>query len=947
MQPIAPSGTLDLLEQFHARLDCHFAALHASRVPLGEGAPLFALEHDLPAPELELLEATVRAAVAQGFTVTHRKWWLPFAVYAAESGYTYSGNEYWQTFADRTPLWDRFGDRYRIRSFYKRFAGRYGGVVPRGAFAENFTIIAWPIANAVMPTSLQRDLARLLHEFGSALTSELLANPADLGARLAARSGAYTEQFRIFCSNVTLLGSVAAALLSREGDDSPYLVPSTLSRIVDSLSVEQSSREWLESARRAANQVRARGFLQPPGSSPRATQVRRLAATTDPRLTLRYQDGTWRAFAAFPDLSVLSSENAAVNNELRIRRARVDGAERALLPRGWLMSPGLDIRLQRWPSTDIPFLQLEDGPDDVNALLATRCLLSAGRSWLFLHRKTGSLVEIKGKVVRPGTSYLLVVAGDVAQPTADWIEEAPAEIAKARLLTLAIPNQLKEVDLQLLGVLGLSVIFGVSLRPVGLVASAWDGEGGLEWPIGDPGILAIGTDLKPKSCVITLDGQQHRIDWPPGEHERYVVLNDLAIGTHELKIILLGDEARPIVQEAILVTIRDPQVRPDIASPGEGIRLLASPAWPSLSELFFGRAVLTIDGPSGTAADLALSLRSDSGGSLKEATFPVALPLRADQWPAVAEKVRRSFERQYDEAESLRLTVSRSGIGFASLTCDRGFKPLRWRVTHQHDGSYVARLIDRTGRASTRIELFTVEQPLDPARCDADAVIVLPALGGLLRATSGDTQAATLLPTQPTSVFYSGPLKPKLGSNGRNPKELIEAAAMWKDADLPGDPFARSQRDRVLEAITSRLVSTMAGTQWSNLERQLAEAENHIDYLDAMRKGVGLDPLHRAVATAIASHLGEWSAPGPMLGGFSDVISPALARGTLHSQPHAAKFLLTLAGTPSQLAEWDQDELAGLLRGAAASPNLIRAARFAVLGARALKEAGYQAEGRS
>lgn len=212
MLPAAPSGTLELLEQFHARLDSHFTSLHTARVALGEGVPLFALEHDLSAPELELLEATVRAAVAQGFTAKHRKWWLPFVVYAAESGYTYSGKEYWQTFADRTPLWEQFGDRDHIRTFFRRFAERYGGIVPRGAFADNFTIIAWPIANAVLPTSLQRDLARLLYEFESALTPELLATPAELGRRLAARSGGYTEQFRIFCSNVTLLGSVAAAL---------------------------------------------------------------------------------------------------------------------------------------------------------------------------------------------------------------------------------------------------------------------------------------------------------------------------------------------------------------------------------------------------------------------------------------------------------------------------------------------------------------------------------------------------------------------------------------------------------------------------------------------------------------------------------------------------------------------------------------------------------------
>jgi hypothetical protein len=945
MLPVAPSGTLDLLEQLHARLDDHFTALYKSRIPLGEDVPVFALEHDLPAPEFELLEATVRAAVAQGFTAKHRRWWLPFVVYAAESGYSYSGKEYWQTFADRTPSWDRFGDRNYIRAFFKRFADRYGGIVPKGAFADTFTIIAWPIANAVLPTSLQRDLARLLYEFESALTPELLARPADLGRRLSARAGGYTEQFRIFCSNVTLLGSVATALLSHEGDESPYLIPSTLARLVESLSAEQNAKVWLESARRAATHARARGFVPSAGSPQRPAQTKRLPAETDPRLTLRYLDGTWRAFAAFPDLSVLASEVPAVHDELRMRRARVDGAERTFLARGWLVSPGLDIRLRRWPTADRPLLQLADGRDDVNALLATRCVLSTGPSWLFRRRDAGSAVEIKGKIVRPGGSYLLVVASNAINPSAEWIKEAPADIAEARLISLSVPDQVSDGDVLILRAFGLGVISDVSIGPIGLVASAWDGEGGLEWLAGDPGLLTIGTELEAKSCVLTLDGRQHRIDWPSGEHQRFVVLNDLAVGTHELGVILLGNEARQIVQETVLITIRDPQVRPDTASPGEGIRVLASPAWPSLSEMFDGRAVLTIDGPSGMTAELAVSLRSELGEILTEATFPVSLPLSSEQWPTVAERLRRSVARSYDDAESLRITVSRSGIGFASLTCDRGFKPLRWRVTQQHDGGHVARLIDRTDHASTQVELFTVERPLEPMRFEPGDEIIGPALGGLVQATAGDARAATLLPTQPTNVFLSGPLRPDVVSKRPTPQRLIEMAALWHGADLPGDPFARNQRDHVLEAITRQLVSTLAGTHWVNLERRLEAADNLIEHLDAMRKAIGIVPHQKALAEAIALHLQEWSEPGRMLVGFSDVISSPLARSGMSGRPLAARFLLAFAGTPWELAEWDQVEVAAQLRCVTASPVLLRAARFAVLGTRAVKEADDLARG--
>jgi hypothetical protein len=47
--------------------------------------------------------------------------WL--GVYSAEIGYEYSGEEYWQTFAERTPGWAGYGDRNFIRDL-RELAGK-------------------------------------------------------------------------------------------------------------------------------------------------------------------------------------------------------------------------------------------------------------------------------------------------------------------------------------------------------------------------------------------------------------------------------------------------------------------------------------------------------------------------------------------------------------------------------------------------------------------------------------------------------------------------------------------------------------------------------------------------------------------------------------------------------------------------------------------------------
>ena len=61
------------------------------------------------------------------------------------------------------------------------------------------------------------------------------------------------------------------------------------------------------------------------------------------------------------------------------------------------------------------------------------------------------------------------------------------------------------------------------------------------------------------------------------------------------------------------MTVRDPQVRPDGATAGEGIRMLADPAQPTLSDLWDGRAAISIDGPSSRPATLTVTLLSDDG----------------------------------------------------------------------------------------------------------------------------------------------------------------------------------------------------------------------------------------------------------------------------------------------------------------------------------------------
>ncbi len=415
---VASSSTYELLHHFHDALASHYSDLRAARAKLEPASPVFALEHDLPPDDLDLLKGAVRNAIKLGHLSRYQRAWLPFVVYAAEVGYGYVGDEYWTTFTSLTPRWTS-QERSTVRDWFVQFHRDFGGAHPSGAWADHFTIIAWPITHAVLPTYLQRNLAKLLFEFSGALTSDLLDDPEALGVRLARRASNYTERFRIFCQNTALVGQVAVALLSGESEPTPFLSASTLARIVDGLSTESQARNWLKSARASARRVR--GFRSGERGPAGGATPKRLPRATDPRLFLR-KDGVWTAYAELPDLTVVGLEGQEIYGQLRTSRATVSGAARPIPPSG-LLYPGQEVSFASWPRPDQPFLRLDRGDPRTNSFLATQCVITKGPWWLFRRQGTGLAIEVKGKFVRPGHQYLLVGVETLTAPPVPWCAE--------------------------------------------------------------------------------------------------------------------------------------------------------------------------------------------------------------------------------------------------------------------------------------------------------------------------------------------------------------------------------------------------------------------------------------------------------------------------------------------------------------------------------------------
>jgi hypothetical protein len=940
MEQVVPIGTAGTLEDLHQRLDIHFRALAEARGRLGADTPVFALEHGLHEEDLKRLRSAVLAAHREGLlTRASSWWWLPLMVHAAEVGYIYDGREFWPIYAKATPGWyDSQYERDRVRGWFVKFAREYGGAIPQGAWASTFRKIAWPITHAVLPRYLQVQLAKMLSDYRTGWPA-LLDDPAELGVRLHSWSWHYSERLEQFCQSTALVGHVAVALLlSGEDEKSPYIETATLARLVKDLNSERQTRRWLQDARRSASTVRMHNFRSAPGTAEQLTGQKRLPATTDPKLQLKRENGTWKAYAVLPDLKPLQHDLPAIYEDLRNCRAAVAGSQQ-VIPTGALLYATAPVQFASWPAPTQAFLQLQRASTEVNLLIADQCRITNGPWWVFRCRPGQPAGEVKGKFVRPGGLYCVIGAPELDPPDVAWCEKVEIAVDGVCAYDLDVPTALNEADSCALVAAGISVISDVSIRPVGIVASSWDGDGSVEWLAGEPALITIRAQHSPPKARLTINGQPHYLKWQAGEVELFLSLDGLGVGVHEI-VVSLGDPDGDghTTDGTLIVTIRDPLVRFEGGSPGEGVRLRTVPAQPSLPELWDGRAVVEVDGPKDTTVDLKITLRDGGGAELGSHRRILELPVTGDDWRRLFKQMRGLPElaKHYDAADVADLAISRAGLGFAALTCERGFRGLRWVVSTRHrDGGYAARLIDRTDGDPVSVEFFSVEHPLIGKAQAADNEFLGPPRGGLLWATNGEQVAGQIIPPDPNQMLRIGFAQPSVPTVQKSLAEvlkLVRCHQQWKDAELPAHPFGVRERQRVLDAFTTALAVMLAPGRWASFEQRIVGLPPAEVDLTQAQSLVGDSPSHRAAAQTIASNLWHWNSPKDLIRGFGDAVADLVRSAGISNVPKGARFLLQLASSPGELLDWNEAERDRYLRCVFTDPVLMRAARFAVLG---------------
>jgi hypothetical protein len=920
----------------HERLKAHFQMLRQQRA--ATGSPTFALEHGLSQAELVFLKEQVASSVREGRV--RGDLWLPLVVYATEIGYEYSGDEYWQTFEALTPGWAEHGDRQLLRASFRRFTQSFGGAEPTGAWAQHFSIICWPITHAVLPTDLQRQLARLLFENRRGLTSDLLGDPGELGQHLAARSWHSSSRFQSFAQNTGLLGRVAAALLAGDDERSAFLLDSTLDRIVADLSHERQARGWLRGAKSAAASVRTRGFQGSVVSRDgRPATGQPLPPAADPELMLREEPDGWSAHLELADLSVLLERLPGMSEDLANCRALVAGAAGPPLSRGRVLYPGQRVRLRNWPASEAPLLQLEGASETTNSLLADQCVLAPGPRWLFRVRERGLANEVRGHGARAGCRYVLLSEDRLVATLPPWI--VPAEVQTGGVFAYAVdvPSVLDPIALDVLRRVGVRAVSDIVISPAGVLAAQWDGEGRAEWLAGEMPILAISSTTTVARSVWALDGHTYPVAWPLEQREIFLGFAELGVGTHELHVALSAShDGDTLAEGAFQIRIRSPRTRPTSGSLREALAIIAAPVSPTLSEIWDGKAVIEILGPPEIEVDLQATLQDRSGAKLAQHSCAASLPVGPEDWPSLFEHLihaHRPMRDAYGESEACVLRVSHEALGAVTHRYEREFASLRWAPGRDGEGPFI-RLIDNTEERDVEARLFEFASPDQHRLAGLDERSVLRwRTGGLALAQAGQARAAAILP--PT-VHDLGDLRlePRLRPAARSLHgvlALIELAELWGSASRPADPFAEHARFKVLRKITTDIAALIGGQRWRAIERRYGDEERPFDQA-ALEAAVGERPHQRALARDVA----RWVEPLSSAPLAERVASVATALA-LHARSDAyrsedhrfAEFLLRLASAPESLAEWPEAEIESDLQRVLDAPMLLRAARLLVL----------------
>jgi hypothetical protein len=844
-----------MLAEVQARLHDHFKSLSQLRADLDY--PVYALEHCLTPDELNRVRTSLKNDLRReaGLSDTY---WLLWVIVATEIGYTYDGDEYWDTFVKEVPDWSRYGDRSKIRTWFAQFARRYRGFIPKGRWAEHFSIIAWPIAHAILPRDLQGQFARRLYERRFQLASNANSAIEQLGAILRTGDVSGSSRFQHFLEQPELGARLILALRDEDVQGTvPAINKQTLDRLISDLEVRRSARDWLREARKVLRDARIRELVGSPRDARELgpSETRSDVSCITRLIARQTSDGGWLIGIELPDLGHLLRQMDFPTKALDQTRVRL--ADR---PDGW--KPGsallsLANTEQRLRSlTDFisgPALVLENEIRGLSAILAEALHIRGASPWILRIQDDGVARQVIGNHVRAGQSYLIISNADLATSDVESLRlrHIEAQLVGASVYALDVPLVLEPNDIRALDRIRIGYALRVNFEIAGLVPR-WDrASGSMVCLTTEELMLRLWADHPVRDLTVSVDRRPAaRIPVGPS-NECIVSLGFIHAGSHLIEVggTTSDGPTKELSPERFEVIVRAPVPWTQGIRDQAGFRAIVEPSDSNLESVLTGRARVTIIGPPERPVLIGARLFNLNGhttehiglGSLAALTDQTGLNRligKLGKEPSLTEKVQT--------APRVDLTFVVDELGLDTLTFSRRVHPLRWRLTTEGQ-DYRVRLIDEADtERPVAINVYHINQP-DLKEDGAYALyrsgqIVRPP-GALFTAIYDKKHYSAIVSipafqrlTNLQALGVAIAMSPSQDTPKHIPR-LLALRRLWGRAPQILGPLSLLRKAEVCLAFEQRIAGILCGHNWVAKAGECQSADGPC--LEQLRHGIG------------------------------------------------------------------------------------------------------------
>jgi len=847
-----------MLEQAQRNIEAHFRKLFDERANLG--FPVYALEHGLPAADID----AVRDALAAELRRDHEPridYWLLWTVVAAEIGYSYDGDEYWDSFKSKIEGWASFGSRNTIRDWFKSFASKFAGFTPSGRWADHFSIIAWPITHSILPQYLQSHFARHLYELRHEVAGATLE---EIGALLRDRYHGGSSRFENFLQQTALTARLVFAMRDEDVQDSvgPIHRP-TLARIIADLERKALARGYLRDARRVLRDARITAHLGLSASrllgADQATSSLIKSAARGMKLVCRPTSaGIWNVGVAIPDLSALLGELNVTRNVLEKSRMRFTDRDGGWMPgKALLTYSGQEQMLHSFPpSLDQSLIQFEKQIPALAALRDELKILSPP-PWLLRKHQDEVSRQILGNHVRTGEHYVVVTIDEIAPETVSalGLRRLETKTQGINLHEMKTPRVATPQFLQALSNLSFGYALQARVDPVGLVPRWNSSLGSSVWLPNEEVLLRLRADFDVSEFAVRMVSGQSKTRFPAAHSKEIIVsLGFPPLGRHavEISATVARSKSLPggvpnISPEIIFVEVQPPVPWQKGIQQKAGIRAVLDPADASLEDLANKKASINVHGPIDRLANVEARL-FDASGHVTEtsAMGRISLPSTEGAMARVLEKLSHEpLSEKVQSAPRIDIAFIADELGAAALSFSQVVPPLRWKLSGNG-----MRLIDEAGvglQAKTfRYDVVTPDERVDllPGQCLDGVDVASPgALFIAFHKGYAYGAIASVLAREKITGFSGLAVTPTLKKRGDSTRDILRLVSIlrwWIWGRTLLGPLAAIRKASVIGLLEHHIERLACGAAWADRTRRYRSGD--LINIDELQREVGGSP---------------------------------------------------------------------------------------------------------